>query len=281
MGRPKPPDLDSLLSLLEIPLADPRVELIPFKRGTYPCAVVLAPRSLGAALIERFGESQLKGKLYDAATAKTGTYSPGLAGSRKSKQDAPPLVQTVDCRRIELLSSFSRSSESGVNLDRLPVDGTNMGFLAWLDKHKLTEGRDDPKKLLLLQAGFEVARFHRFNLVPWEPFPVPITHNQLAGRRYVLRLDKAYAGSPANLHVLLYTDGQVRPTFVLNESALRPTAAERKPGMFLVGSPDLRVRFYRAINGPELQLEAWGCNYSKELVSLIKQALVECGHSDV
>lgn len=170
------------------------------------------------------------------------------------------VAERIDCREVSLRCTPTRTSAWGVDLNRLKydkeMDASIPSFGRWLAVNGLPPFENIQEEArTLLHAAFAVAITEKNDPAKKFRAPrLPLIHNQRSGTRYILAFDKRNMGSPADIHILLYPSDSQKPNFVSLETTNRPTADERKPGLLLLASRDMRIRFYKTT---EAQSKEW------------------------
>lgn len=173
--------------------------------------------------------------------------SEGGKKSRRSKHDAPPEYCFTDARRVSLLASSARSSYDGLNLNFFDYKNPS-SVETWLERNNLMLDNRDENVNYLLELVLKLSEALYYLPEEQKKFTrkvkLPIVHNQLTGKRFILKLDSQPCASPAWLQFLLHEPGQ-SPFVKLFISDDKPERAkEHRPDLLIASDENQHTRLY-------------------------------------
>ena len=207
-------------------------EISIYQRVKRYAVVVMLPAEYEKLLIrERLVETTRDA---DAPTQKNKT--------RRQSNDAPAELFFTECRRIVLRSTPARTSYPGINFDFLQSRASD--FKQWMDENQLHICSKHPLAHYFLEKCFElVGTYQSTYLTKTVPKGlVPLVHNRVTGKRFLMNVDGKSVGAPANIQFVLYRGS--KPELILFEPERTPYAREHRAAELLASNPDESIRLY-------------------------------------
>ena len=231
-----------------------RCRTLAFMRyGEKPSAIILIPEALSYMLPPATRQFDRSAK--PLSVGNEASYKPTKRKPRSIKPDATVAaedqelaIEAVDARKVMLKLSPTRITEWGIELRLLGLRNISTGsdfYTSWFNAHKLELVTRTPFVNEILRGALRLACVSRELIKRVKTMPrFPLIHNQRGGNRFLLYFDQERMGSPADIHVLIYTSPNC-PQLHGWSPLEKPTANEHKHALLLAATADNRVRFYQ------------------------------------
>lgn len=178
---------------------------------------------------------------------------PSPAGTQKGQRhalEAPPEYCLSSARRIVLMSSVARTTYHGIHLDYLKQKEKNQSFEHWFEHNSLFWETENEDFRELLRLTYQLCSHHRRKNRSKEQPTMPVIHNQVTGKRFILKLDSVPCASPAWLQFILHPP-HLKPLVSLKMDAQTSGAREQKADWLIAANADLSTRLYVQTQYPE------------------------------
>ena len=266
-----------ILNKLNLNPTDNRCPVLAFRRfgkKVNVSAIVLVPDTLAWQLPPPTRHF-IRSKAATSAAASTGddevkvSFKPGKRQKRTEPKQVDAdeqeiAIEHTTAHSVYLKVTHTRMTNWGIDLRLLGFKDRVVGitpthmlerFSQWFADHGLKERNHAPETAVALRGAFMLSLAQREirkpELAALPLLRFPLLHNHRTGFRFLLQCDEQRMGSPADIHVLIFPEGQV-PELRGHVPPEKITADERKPGLLLAYTYDYKVRLYQPTE------EQWG-----------------------